>query len=59
MLRSRPAHPRLGPGVVEHPGRVVEGLADVDPAGDQVGSGVVDVVDAELEAFERAGPRPP
>jgi hypothetical protein len=40
---------------MEDPRRVVERLADVDPAPDEVGTGLVDVVDGELQAFRRAG----
>jgi len=41
--------------MMEDPRHVVERLADVDPAPDQVGTRLVDVVDRELQAFERAG----
>src|ERR1700678_1209058 len=43
VLRSRASHPVLRTGVVEHPGDVVEDLADLGAAGGQVGPGRVEV----------------
>src|SRR5690349_25040335 len=42
-LGIRAGHPGLGAGVVEHPARVVEHLADLDAAAGQFGAGRLDV----------------
>ena len=55
MLRSGTVHASFGPRMVEHSRGVVEDLADLDAAPDQVGAGLTDVVDGELQAFERTG----
>src|SRR5580693_3067667 len=43
VLRGRASHPRRGPGVVEHPGAVVEDLADLGAPLGQFGARLVDV----------------
>jgi hypothetical protein len=55
MFRGRTAQGSLGPSVMEDPCHVVERFADVDPAPDQVRTGLIDVVDRELEPLGRAG----
>jgi hypothetical protein len=54
-LRVAPAAARVLHGVVEGTAGVVEDLAHVDAAGDQVVAGGVDVVDGEDQAVRRAG----
>ena len=55
MVWSWAAQASLGPGVMENSRHVVEPLADVDPAGNQVCTGLVDVVGRELQALGRRG----
>ena len=54
MVRSRASHPSLGPGVVEHPARVMEHLAHLGAAAGQLGAGRLDVSHGELQALGRA-----
>ena len=57
MSGRRAGHASLGPGVVEDAAHVVEHLADLDPAARELGAGLVDVVDRELQTLAGAGRR--
>src|SRR4051812_26563856 len=56
-LRVGAGDTRPLPRVVEHPARVVEGVADVDAALDELAAGPCDVVDDQVQAFGRPGGR--
>ncbi len=55
MVWSRSRDPVLGSGVVEHPGGVVEDVADVGAAAGQVGPGRVDVGGDQVRPWAEPG----
>jgi hypothetical protein len=58
VVRSRARHPFHGPGVVEHPAGVMEYLAHVGPAVDELGTGGVDVGHHQVQALAPSPARP-
>src|SRR3954451_5687471 len=57
VVPRRPRHPCLGAGVVEDPAGVVEDLADLDAAADELVARLIDVEHGQLESLEGAGGR--